>query len=218
MRKIAVILGSTGLTGGILLNKLLEDKRYKEVKVFNRNTLGKVHPKLKEFVVDLLDFSSFEHNFTGDDLFCCIGTTLKKTPDKSLYRKIDYGIPVTASKIAVNNGMTTFLVISSMGADANSFVFYNKTKGEMERDVLKQNIKHIFILQPSLITGKRNEKRLGEYLGKLFMSIINPLLVGSLKKYKSIHPEIIVNAMLFLANSDKPSGQYTSDKLRDLVS
>lgn len=218
MRKIAVILGSTGLTGGILLNKLLEDKRYKEVKVFNRNTLGKVHPKLKEFVVDLLDFSSFEHNFTGDDLFCCIGTTLKKTPDKSLYRKIDYGIPVTASKIAVNNGFTTFLVMSSMGADANSFVFYNKTKGEMERDVLKQNIKRIFILQPSLITGKRNEKRLGEYLGKLFMSIINPLLVGSLKKYKSIHPEIIVNAMLFLANSDKPSGQYTSDKLRDLVS
>lgn len=218
MGKIAVILGSTGLTGGLLLDKLLEDKRYKEVKVFNRNTLGKVHPKLKEFIVDLLDFSSFEHNFTGDDLFCCIGTTLKKTPDKSLYRKIDYGIPVTASKIAVNNGMTTFLVISSMGADANSFVFYNKTKGEMERDVLKQNIKHIFILQPSLITGKRNEKRLGEYLGKLFMSIINPLLVGSLKKYKSIHPEIIVNAMLFLANSDKPSGQYTSDKLRDLVS
>ncbi|MDO1502044.1 nucleoside-diphosphate sugar epimerase [Winogradskyella maritima] len=214
MGKTAIILGSTGLTGGILLEKLLEDVRYSEIKVFNRNSVGKSHPRLKEYIVDLIQFDTFAPNFKADEVFCCIGTTLKKTPDKELYRRIDYGIPVEAAKTAKANIVSKFLVMSSMGANPNSSVFYNKTKGEMERDVLAQNIENTYVLQPSLIGGKRDEKRTGEYIGKLFMSIINPLLFGPLKKYQSIKPETIANAMLFLANSEEPSGRYESDQLK----
>ncbi|AEH02350.1 NAD(P)H-binding protein [Lacinutrix sp. 5H-3-7-4] len=202
MKKTAIILGASGLTGGLLLDQLINDERYESIKLFSRSKIEDLPNKVTQYIGDLLEIEQFKNDFTGDHVFCCIGTTKAKTPDKDLYKKIDYGIPVSAAKLAKANGVETFLVISALGADANSSVFYNKTKGEMERDVLKQNIKKTFIFQPSLIGGDREESRTLEAIGKAVFKVIQPLFFGKLKKYKITDPEKMAQAMINLANSE----------------
>ncbi|OIQ23836.1 NAD(P)H-binding protein [Lacinutrix sp. MedPE-SW] len=201
MKKTAIILGASGLTGGLLLDQLIDDERYESIKLFSRSKIEGLPSKVTQFIGDLLEIEQFKNNFTGDQVFCCIGTTKAKTPDKDLYKKIDYGIPVSAAKLAKANGIETFLVISALGADAKSSVFYNKTKGEMERDVLKQDIKKTFIFQPSLIGGNREESRTLEDIGKAIFRVIQPLFFGKLKKYKITNPKRMAKAMINLANS-----------------
>ncbi|MFD2541477.1 NAD(P)H-binding protein [Lacinutrix gracilariae] len=201
MNKSAIILGATGLTGSILLQKLLEDDRYQSIKLFSRSKIEGLPSKVTQYIGDLLKLEDFKAKFIADEVYCCIGTTAKKTPDKTQYKKIDYGIPVTAAKLAKANNIDTFLVISAMGANKNSTVFYNKTKGEMEQDVLQYNIKNTFILRPSLIGGNRKESRILEKIALAVFKIIQPLFIGKLKQYKIIEPNDIAQAMLHLANS-----------------
>lgn len=202
MKKTAIILGATGLTGSILLEKLLHDARYQTIKLFSRKEIKGLPSKVTQFVGDLLRLEDFKDDFIADEVFCCIGTTAKKTPDKGLYRKIDMGIPVTAAKLSKANGIATFIVISALGADAKSRVFYNKTKGEMEQAVLAENIARTYILHPSIIGGARNEKRLGEQIGLLLFKWIQPLFFGALKKYRITPAEDIAQTMIRLANTN----------------
>ena len=176
------------------------------------------NPKVTEILCDLLDVKSYKDNFFGDEVFCCIGTTTKKTPDKELYKIIDYGIPVNSAKICEDNDIRTFAVMSSMGANANSSIFYNRTKGEMEDAVLENNINNTYILRPSIISGNRNESRTGEKVGLVVMKIFKPLLIGSLKKYKMINADTIANAMIYLANNKIDQQIILSDKIQELGS
>jgi uncharacterized protein YbjT (DUF2867 family) len=217
MSKIAIILGATGLTGGLFLQKLIADKTYIKVKLFSRKTAGIQSDKIEEFLIDVLQLEKYKEEFTGDAVFCCIGTTAAKTKDKEVYKAIDFGIPVNAAKLAKENSIDTFVVISSMGADVSSTVFYNKTKGEMERAVLKQQIKNTYILRPSLIGGNRDEFRFGENIGKGFMSLLNPLLKGKLEKYKMIHPDKIASAMQKLAESEINQTIFSSDEIVEIA-
>jgi uncharacterized protein YbjT (DUF2867 family) len=201
MKKTAIILGATGLTGSILLQKLIEDDRYDSIKLFSRSKMEGLPKKVTQFIGDLLKLEQFKADFSADEVFCCIGTTTKKTPNKVLYKQIDYGIPITAAKLSKENNINTFLVISAMGANKNSSVFYNKTKGEMEYDVLEQNIKNTYILRPSLIGGERNESRILEKIGLFVFKIIQPLFIGKLKKYSIINAKSIAQAMINLANN-----------------
>ncbi|SDS41122.1 Uncharacterized conserved protein YbjT, contains NAD(P)-binding and DUF2867 domains [Maribacter dokdonensis] len=201
MKKTAIILGATGLTGGLLLEKLIVDDRYESIKLFSRSSIKGLPNKVKQYIGDLLELEHFKNDFTGDEVYCCIGTTAKKTPDKSLYRDIDYGIPVAAAKLAKANGISTFLVISAMGANKKSNIFYNRTKGEMEQEVLNRAIPRTSILRPSLIGGERNEQRLLEKIGLVVFKVIQPLFIGPLKKYRIINADSIAQAMLNLANT-----------------
>ena len=201
MKKTAIILGATGLTGHILFQKLIEDDRYDCIKLFSRSKIEGLPKKVKQFTGNLLKLDQFKADFIADEVYCCIGTTAKKTPNKTLYKQIDYGIPVTGAKLSKENNIHTFLVISAMGANKNSNVFYNKTKGEMEHDVLQQHIKNTFVLRPSLIDGERKERRILEKIGLVVFKIIQPLFIGTLKKYKIINAESIAQAMIILANT-----------------
>ncbi|WP_308992769.1 NAD(P)H-binding protein [Mariniflexile litorale] len=201
MNKTAIILGATGLTGNLLLHKLIKDERYTTIKLFSRSKIEGLPDKVVQFIGDLFELETFKADFTANEVYCCIGTTAKKTPDKAGYKQIDYGIPVHAAQLSKENSIPTFLVISAMGANKNSSVFYNKTKGEMEHDVLQQNIKNTFILRPSLIGGDRRERRVLERIGLGLFKIIQPLFIGKLKKYKIINAESIAQAMIHLANS-----------------
>ncbi|MCG1037694.1 NAD(P)H-binding protein [Polaribacter sargassicola] len=205
MKKTAIILGATGLTGNILLQKLIKDTRYKSIKLFSRSKIEGLPKKVTQFIGDLLSLETFKNDFIADEVYCCIGTTTKKTPDKSLYKQIDYGIPVTAAKLSKENNINTFVVISAMGANAKSNVFYNKTKGEMEKAVKQQNIKNTFILRPSLIGGNRQEKRMLEKIGLAFFKLIQPLFIGKLKDYKIIDAKNIAQAMVNLTNKIEKS-------------
>ncbi|OBQ52511.1 NAD(P)H-binding protein [Tamlana sp. s12] len=201
MKKTAIILGATGLTGSILLEKLIADSRYEHIKLFSRSKIENLPNKVSQFIGNLLELDQFKSDFTANEVYCCIGTTSKKTPDKTLYKKIDYGIPVAAAKLAQDNNIQTFSVVSALGANPNSNVFYNKTKGEMERDVQKQNIKNTFIFRPSLIGGDRDEQRTLENIGLAIFKVIQPLFIGKLKQYKITEPEDIAQTMIDLSNT-----------------
>lgn len=213
MGKTAIILGATGLTGGILLEQLIADSSYDKIKLFSRSSVASTSLKVEEYLVDLMQLELYKEQFIGDEVFCCIGTTALKTPDKIKYKAIDYGIPVNAAMLAKSNGIDTFIVLSSMGANSKSNLFYSKTKGQMECDVLAQNVHHTFILRPSLIDGQRNEYRLGEKIGKIAMGILNPFLIGDYKKYRSIHPGKIAKCMKIVARSKTHEVFLDSDKI-----
>ncbi|GAA4243405.1 NAD(P)H-binding protein [Winogradskyella damuponensis] len=216
MKKTAIILGASGLTGGFVLQKLIEDERYDTIKLFSRSKIEGLPDKVQQFISDLLELNQFKTDFTADEVYCCIGTTAKKTPDKTLYKKIDFGIPVAAAKLSKENNISTFLVISAMGANKNSTVFYNKTKGEMENSVLKQQIKNTYVLRPSLIGGDRQETRLLEKIGLVIFKVIQPLFIGKLKKYKIVNAETIAQAMIGLANTKYSEVIITSEHINKL--
>lgn len=217
MVKTAIVLGATGLTGNMLLKTLLEDERYGQVIVFGRNSCNMEHPKLREYIVDLFELEQYASKFKADEVFCCIGTTKAKTSSKETYIKIDYGIPMAAAKLCKQNDIGTFVVISALGAKKNSKVFYNRTKGKMEVAVLEQQIPSTYILQPSLIDGKRDEFRLGEYLFVTLMGLIKPIFsFGDLKRYQPIAPETIVKCMVWLTNNEYSSGRIKSKKIQEI--
>tara|TARA_R110002051_G_scaffold324988_1_gene424999 strand:+ start:6025 stop:6690 length:666 start_codon:yes stop_codon:yes gene_type:complete len=215
-RKTAILLGATGLTGGILLERLIKNEQYEKIKLFSRTSIGFKNDKIEEHLIDLLALEKYGALCTGDVIFCCIGTTKSKTPDTETYKKIDFGIPVAAAKLAKQNKIHTLIIISALGADATSSVFYNRVKGEMENAVLAENVKNTFILQPSLIGGHRSEKRAGEWLFKQVMKVFNFLLVGTLAKYKSIKPQTIAEAMMWLAQNDFEMVKIESDQIKEI--
>ncbi len=213
MKKTAILIGATGLTGGILLDNLIDDSNFEKVIVFNRRSVENDNPKIEEHIVDLFKLENYKEFFKADVIFCCIGTTKKKTPDDEIYKAVDYGIPVAAAKLAKQNDINTFIVISALGADAGSKVFYNKLKGEMERDVLKENIQNTYILQPSLIVGDRNEKRLGEDVASVLMKSFNFLIP---KKYKFIYAKTIANTMKILALQGYSKTRISSEEIKEI--
>ncbi|MRI01339.1 NAD(P)H-binding protein [Kriegella sp. EG-1] len=215
--KTAIILGATGLTGGILLQLLLGDNRYSRIKLFSRSTIGFSHAKIEGHLGDLMHLEQFKAHFYADDVFCCIGTTKSKTPNKEVYRNIDYGIPVAAAKLCALNNIKTFIVVSAMGANPNSSVFYNRVKGEMEDAVLDAEIRETYFLQPSLISGVRKEKRMGEWIFKQLMKAVNFVLAGPLEKYRSIKPETIAKAMVWVANNDFKTNRIESDLIKKIA-
>ena len=217
MNKTAIILGATGLTGSILLEKLINDDRYKTIKLFSRKEIVGLSSKVIQYVGSLFELESFKDEFTGDEVYCCIGTTANKTPDKAVYKAIDYGIPVTSAKLSKENGIPSFLVVSSLGANEKSTVFYSKTKGEMERDVLLEKINKTHILQPSIIQGKRKEQRIGEKVGLILFKLFQPLFFGKLKRYKITEAEHIAQAMINLANSTSKTQIIRSEKIKKIA-
>ena len=198
MPKTAIILGATGLTGGLLTELLIKDPDYCKIKIFTRRPSGFSSPKIEEIQCDLLNLNVTKTAFTGDVVFCCIGTTKAKTPDRALYHKIDYGIPLEAAQLAKQNNISTFIVISSIGTSPRSPFFYVRTKGEMERDVLKLGVPHTYIMKPAFINGRPDEDRKGEKGLKRIMRITDFLMIGPLKKYRSTQALQIAKAMLYL--------------------
>ncbi|MDX1462641.1 MAG: NAD(P)H-binding protein [Marinirhabdus sp.] len=215
MKQTAIILGATGLVGGKLLDLLLKEENYETVKVFGRSSTERSHPKIEEHLGDLFEMSQFSDVFTGDVVFCCIGTTKAKTPDKTTYKKIDHGIPVTAAALAKANGIPQFQVISAMGADSSSSTFYNKVKGEMERDVQGKGVPQTYVLRPSLIGGDRDENRFGERMAQLAMSVFGFLVP---KQYKMIEPETIAKAMIKIATEGYGKQIIPSDEIKEIAS
>lgn len=217
-KKTAIVLGATGLTGSLLMDRLLEDEEYSTIKVFSRRTSGKASPRIREFIGDVIELDQFRKEFTGDAVFCCVGTTSSKTRDRDIYRAIDFGIPDIAARLAKENGIPAFLVISSIGANPKSRVFYTRTKGEMEQAVLSQGIPHTYILRPSLILGKRNEKRLTEDIGAVVIKATGFLMKGRFRKYRAIEADTIAAAMIHLEKT-KPGLQIvSSDRIQEFGS
>jgi uncharacterized protein YbjT (DUF2867 family) len=217
MAKTALIFGATGLVGKSLLHNLISDQNYAKIKIFVRKNPEISHPKLEIHVSDFSDIISLKDHIKGDDLFCCLGTTIAKAGSKDAFRKIDYELPVELAMMAAENKVNGLFVVSSLGADSNSSNFYLRTKGEMEEAVKKSGVNTIGVFRPSLLFGARKEFRFGEILGKGVMKLINPLLHGSLKKYRGIEASDVARAMAAAAKNKTGTSIYQSDEIQKIA-
>lgn len=211
--KTAILFGATGLTGSIVLQNLVQDERYENIKVFSRSQLTVKNDKIKLFQTNLEDIEQFSGDITGDDLFCCLGTTIKKAGSKDNFRKVDLYFPVKIAEIASRNNVSNFLMISSIGADPDSSGFYLRTKGEAEQAVRGYSFNKIVILRPSMLLGKRNEFRLLEEAGKLIMLPMKYILTGKLRKYRAIDANRVAKAMIKFANVTTSKSVFESHEI-----
>lgn len=218
MSKRAILLGASGLVGYNLLEKLLANDNYSEVLSISRKNIALKHVKLQQLIIDFDNLSNYAGQISGDEVFCCLGSTIKKTPDLSIYRKIDYQYPLDIARIAFANGAKHYHLVSAMGADVDSRLFYSRTKGEVERDLQQIPFQSIHIYRPSLLDGERKEERRTENSMIRLMRVINPVLIGPLKKYRSIKIEQVATAMLNKANSNETGVHiYASDEIQEIA-
>lgn len=217
MANKAIIAGASGLIGSNLLNILLHNPGFDEVLVLVRKELPVQHPKLKQLVIDFNNLGAYADKITGEVIFCCLGSTRKKTPDLTEYRKIDHDYPVQLAQIALNNNIGQYHLVSSIGANAAASNFYTKMKGETEESIKAVGLKCLCIYQPSALAGDRKESRPMERFALEVMKIINPLLIGSLKKYRSIAVSTVADVMYKQSLKNLEGVHvYPSDKIQQL--
>jgi uncharacterized protein YbjT (DUF2867 family) len=216
--KTALIIGSTGLIGSQLLDLLLESQEYDKVITFVKRDSGIQHPKLKQHIIDFDKPETYKELVVGDDFFCSIGTTIKKAGSQNAFRKVDFEYPKQFASLAQQNKVKQFLIITSLGADANSSNFYLKTKGEIQDFLKNCAFESISILQPSLLLGNRTEFRLGEKMGVYLMKLFSFLFIGNLKKYKAIQSEAVAKAMFIIAQKNYKGFQIIeSDSIQEIA-
>jgi len=194
----AVVLGATGLIGNFLVEELLQDNYFRCVRILIRRPVVLNHPKLQHEIVNFDDDDDYTKKFgEGDVIFCCIGTTQKQVKgDKEAYKKIDFDIPVNAARIGVLKKFKKYLIVSSVGANADSSNFYLQLKGNMENRIRQFPFESISFFRPSLLLGKRNKLRRGESILQLSMTFFSLLLFGHLKKYHAIKAKDVSRAMI----------------------
>ena len=216
-RQTAVVIGATGLIGSQLVNLLLKDNDFSDVRILVRRPISISHPKLTVQVVDFDNYHGLKEKIsTGHSLFCCVGTTQKKVKgDKVAYRKVDFDIPVNSAHAAIENGMKRYLLVSSIGADPGSNNFYLKLKGEAEQAISKLSFESIHFFRPSLLLGDRKEFRAGERIAQVSMKMLSFIFLGRIKKYKPIHSNDVAKAMI--AAAKKSAGGVQIHEYDDIV-
>ncbi|MDD2476597.1 MAG: NAD(P)H-binding protein [Dysgonamonadaceae bacterium] len=193
--KKSLLFGASGLIGSHLLQELLKNDDYEQVTIVVRKDLNITHPKLKTLIGDFNSLPQLKADIIADDIFFALGTTAKRTPNKEEYYQVDHDYPVLASKYAKENGAKSIFIVSAIGADINSTVFYTKMKGEVERDIIALDFEHTHIFQPSMIMGNRKENRPLEKIAIKIFRLINPLFGDKLNRFRSIEGKDVAKAM-----------------------
>ena len=219
MKKKSLILGATGLIGNELLQLLLNDKNYSQVTVIVRSKISFENPKLQQIILE--DFSKMKdymESFQVDDVFCCLGTTMKKAKTKENFKQVDFDYPLLAAEISKEMGVKRFLLVSAMGANPKSSIFYNQVKGEVELAIQKLRLPAFFIFRPSLLLGKRKEFRLGEKTAAGISQMLPFVYKGKLGNYRPVQAESLTSVMLQMAQSYLPGTQiFENDQIQMLA-
>jgi len=193
MRSV-IVIGATGMVGRQLVQALIKDTRFDSVKVFARKPTGISNAKLQENIVDFDKPDTWKKKVTGDVLYSAMGTTLRAAGSKEAQYKVDYTYQYQTAKIAAANGVRTYVLISAAGSSPDSKIFYSRTKGELERDVVKLPFDTIHIIRPGMLAGDRKETRIGEQIGIGVMNVIG--LIPGLSKLKPIQAKQVACAMI----------------------
>jgi uncharacterized protein YbjT (DUF2867 family) len=199
--KTAVIAGATGLIGNALLQRIVDSKRYTQVVVIGRRVPELVHEKIIPIISH--DFNNLDENLSGrriDDVFCCLGTTMAKAGSREKFYEVDYHFPVRLAQAALGLGAKQYLIVTALGADNKSSIFYNRVKGEVEEALKGIGYSTVHIFRPSLLLGERDEKRAGEDMAKKVYRFFNFLIP---RKYKAIEGSRVAEAMLDAAAADR---------------
>lgn len=209
MTKKVLVLGASGLVGSNLTRLLCEDITYDEIHILVRKSTNWMHPKLTEHIIEFDQLALFAHRFKVDNVFCCLGTTIKKAKTKDAFYQVDHDYVLETGTLAAKYN-AAFLVISSMGANPKSFFFYSRVKGKMEQSLQKLNIPSLHIFRPSLLLGDRSEFRLGE---KLATPLSKWFLRGPWKKYKPNRAQSVAKAMISVSKENR-SGMHIYDSTK----
>jgi uncharacterized protein YbjT (DUF2867 family) len=205
--KKAIIFGSSGFVGSHLLNELLNSPDYEQVTAVVRKKSSISHPKLNTLIGDYSSLSALEPQISADEIFITLGATRETSPEREKYYQVDHDYPVLAARIAKARGAKSVFLVTAVGANSRSRIFYIRTKGETERDIIALDFEHTRIFRPSMIMGNRQENRpLEEPFIKVW-SVLNPILVGKINRYRGMAGEDIARAM-------KNSAINQSEKLK----
>lgn len=217
--RTALVLGATGLVGRHCLELLCGagGEAFTAVHAIVRRPLDLKAERLREHVIDFAGLGDAVARIAATDVFCCLGTTIKKAGSQEEFRKVDYHYPLAAARRAADTLCRNFLLVSAMGANDHSSMFYNRVKGEAERDIAALTLRAVHVLRPSLLLGEREEKRTGEAAGQVLGGIFSPLMLGPLRKYRPIEGETVARALCAIARADQAGRHiYLSDELERL--
>jgi len=192
--RIALLAGASGLVGGHCLRLLLAEPAYGRVIALGRRALPLQHPKLEQKLVDFAHIADLVPR--AEDVYCCLGTTIKKAGSQATFRKVDHDYVVALAQAAKQAGARRFLLVSAIGANPRSRVFYSRVKGETERDVSAVAFAAVHIFRPSMLLGERAESRPLERLSLPVFKALTPLLVGPMRPYRAITAEAVARAMV----------------------
>lgn len=212
--KTALIAGANGLIGKQLLHMLLDSPRYSKVIALARRDLPISHARLEKIITGLPDMKEKISPVHADDIYCCLGSTMAKAGSKEKFYEADFTYPFGLAKIMKANGASQYLLVSAMGADKNSSIYYNRVKGEVEEAVSKTGFHCLHFFRPSLLLGDREESRPGETAAKVIFKLFGFLIPT---KYKGIRGSQVAKAMLYYASlEDRGILIHESDELLKL--
>jgi uncharacterized protein YbjT (DUF2867 family) len=213
LNKRAVIFGASGLVGKALVDLLIENEKYSKIIVANRREIGYSSSKVDEKIIDFSKLKSFPDLFDADEIFICLGTTINKAGSKAAFEHVDLELPTEIAMLAEQGNANQVIMISSLGADKNASSFYLSTKGKAEKALLDRSTT-TYIVRPSMLFGDRSELRIGESIGKFFIKIVGPLMVGRLKKYKGIYADEVAKSMIYILNKNPSESVIESNELK----
>ena len=205
-RQTAVILGATGLVGRACLDLALSDVRYERVISIGRRAPARANGKLvvHQAALDSVEALVGANLGPVNDVYCCLGTTIAKAGSQQAFRRVDLDYVVNAALFAKHQGARHFLMVTAVGADAGSRVFYSRVKGEAEGAVAEVGFASLSIFRPSLILGPREESRLKERVAKSVAAGLAFAMIGSLTKYRPIEAATVARAMVNSASAPTP--------------
>ncbi len=199
----AIVAGTTGLVGRQCLALLLDHPLYARVVAVGRRRVGVVHPKLEEHVIDFERLAEGAELLAGDDVFCCLGTTMAAAGSREAFRRVDHDYVVELARVGRAQAVRRFFLVSALGADASSRVFYSRVKGEAERDVGALDFEAVHIVRPSLLLGRRRDRRPAEAVGQILARLAAPLFWGPLRRYRALPAREVAECLVAAADSDE---------------
>jgi uncharacterized protein YbjT (DUF2867 family) len=211
-QKSALLAGASGLVGGHCLKQLLAEESYSKVIAIVRRPLPITH------ITDFSDLGILGETLSADDVYCCLGTTIKKAGTQEAFCKVDFDYPVKLAALTQHCGAKQFLIVTSIGADPHSRIFYGRVKGETEEALARISFEALHIFRPSLLLGNREEHRAGEKAGAVVMSAIKNVMVGPFKKYRPIQANDVAKAMVCIAQKDlKGINIFESQRIQEIA-
>ncbi len=216
-KKTALLFGVDRQVGKYCLNFLLASPAYDKVLVFNKKAIKVEHANLQQHQIDLDELHKYMDLIKGDDLYCCLGSSMRKEEEKDSFNMSDSHVYQIA-EIAVKNKISQFLFLSGVGADKDALLFQNQVKGALEEELKLMPFWAVYIFQPSILIGERNENRWGESIAQRLSRGFDRLTGGLLKKYKPVEADVVAKAMVTAAQRLKKGIHvYPSQMLQDMA-
>lgn len=214
-KSTALVAGATGLIGRHVLDLLIASPTHEKVIALTRRPLERTHDKLSNLVTDFdnLEVAVGQSGIRADEAYCALGTTIKKAGSKEAFRKVDFEYETAFARAALAAGASKFALVSAVGADARSPIFYSRVKGETEAAIRDLGFASLHIFQPGVLLGDRTESRPAEQLAIALTPLVNLGLQGPLRKYRGIDAQTVAEAMVAAVSSGRPSAVHRYDAM-----